>query len=113
VDHVGSAIAGRRSDFATYHGHRNLVWTYVKDMPAPLFWLYLPLHLLVSLAAIAVCAARGQLGVVLRAKRDALRALPDMLAERRRIQGARVVGARELRAVMAKGFYALWSRGAS
>ncbi|MGB7541517.1 MAG: glycosyltransferase family 2 protein [Burkholderiales bacterium] len=113
VDHVGSAIAGRRSDFATYHGHRNLVWTYVKDMPAPLFWLYLPLHLLANLAAIAVCAARGQFGVILRAKRDALRALPAMLAERRRIQGARVVGARELRAVMAKGFCALWSRSAS
>ena len=52
VDHVSSGITGRRSDFATYYGHRNLVWTYVKDMPGRLFWLYLPLHLLMNLVAI-------------------------------------------------------------
>ena len=32
--HVGSGTTGgQNSDFAVYHGHRNLVWTYVKDMP--------------------------------------------------------------------------------
>ena len=39
VYHVGSATTGgRRGDFAVYHGHRNLVWTYVKNMPDILFW---------------------------------------------------------------------------
>jgi GT2 family glycosyltransferase len=110
VDHVGSAITGVRSAFSTYHGHRNLVWTYVKNMPSALFWLYLPLHLLQNLAAIALCAARGQLGVILRAKRDALRALPEILAERRRIQRSRIATSRDLRAVMARGLRALISR---
>ena len=32
--HLGAATAGRESDFAVYHAHRNLVWTYVKNMPA-------------------------------------------------------------------------------
>jgi len=100
VHHVSGGIAGRRSDFATYHGQRNLVWTYVKDMPGALFWLFLPLHLLMNAAAVAVCAARGQLGVVLRAKRDALRGLGAAIVQRRAIQAARRAGARELLAVM-------------
>lgn len=103
IDHVGSGITGRRSDFATYHGHRNLVWTYVKNMPGALFWLFLPLHLLFNLASIAVCAARGQLGVILRAKRDALRGLGAALAQRREIQAGRRAGARALLAVMSFG----------
>ncbi len=110
VDHVSSGIAGRRSDFSTYHGHRNLVWTYFKDMPAPLFWLYLPMHLVANLLAIAVCAGRGQLGVILRAKRDALAGLPRVLRERRVVQARRRAGAGAVRAAMARGLGALAGR---
>jgi Glycosyl transferase family 2 len=28
--------------------HRNFVWTYAKNMPAPLAWIYLPQHVLVN-----------------------------------------------------------------
>ena len=49
VRHVGSAVTSRRSPFSLYHGHRNLVGTYVKNMPGPLFWFYLPQHLLLNL----------------------------------------------------------------
>ena len=38
VEHVGSATTHRNSDFAVYHGNRNLVWTYFKNMPGILFW---------------------------------------------------------------------------
>ena len=48
VHHVGSASTGKKSDFSIYYGHRNLVWTYFKDMPSTLFWLYLPLHIVVN-----------------------------------------------------------------
>jgi GT2 family glycosyltransferase len=105
VHHVSSGITGRRSDFATYHGHRNLVWTYVKDMPWLLFWLFLPLHLALNILSIATGAPRGQLGVVLRAKRDALRGLGQVLRQRRRIQHGRAVGLRSLLAVMDWGLF--------
>jgi len=36
VHHVGSASSGKLSDFVVYHGHRNLVWTFFKDMPISL-----------------------------------------------------------------------------
>ena len=110
VDHVSSGITGKRSDFATYYGHRNLVWTFVKDMPGPLFWRYLPLHLLMNVAAIVVCALRGQLGVILRAKLAALAGLPQAIRQRRGIQASRSVRPEALRAVMARGLRPLWSR---
>lgn len=90
VRHVGSAFSGgRHSDFAVYHGHRNLVWTYVKNMPGLLFWLLLPVHLLANLIMVLWLAARGQGAVALRAKRDALLGIPRMWAKRRRIQAGR------------------------
>jgi GT2 family glycosyltransferase len=88
VRHVGSAVTGRGSDFAVYHGHRNLVWTWAKDMPWPLLFAYLPAHLLVNLVSLAYFTARGRGGAILRAKRDALRALPDVLRRRRQVQAA-------------------------
>ena len=100
VRHVGSGIAGWRSEFATYHGQRNMVWTYVKDMPGALFWLFLPLHLLMNAVSVVVCASRGQLGVVLRAKRDALYELGAAIEQRRAIQAGRRASLRELLAVM-------------
>ncbi len=59
--HVGSGTTGgQHSDFAVYHGHRNLVWTYVKDMPGVLFWVFLPLHLAMNLVVLVVFTLRGQ-----------------------------------------------------
>jgi GT2 family glycosyltransferase len=103
VLHMGSAIAGRTSDFTTFHSQRNLVWTYAKNMPSPLVWVYLPMHLLVNVTALAAYSLRGQAGVVWRAKRDAVRGLPPILAERRRLQASRRARARDLRRLMGKG----------
>jgi GT2 family glycosyltransferase len=58
--HVGSGTTGgQHSDFALYHGHRNLVWTFVKDMPGVLFWIFLPLHVVLNLVSIVWFILRG------------------------------------------------------
>jgi GT2 family glycosyltransferase len=103
VLHVGSPSTGRTSDFTIFHAQRNMVWTYARNMPTPLVWLYLPEHLLVNLVALAAYSLRGQARVVWRAKRDALRALPGVLAERRRLQAQRRADAWELRRLMGRG----------
>lgn len=91
VHHVGSGITGgQNSDFAVYHGHRNLVWTFVKDMPGLLFWLLLPLHVMLNLVSIVWFAFRGQGRVVWRAKRDAFLGLPKMWRKRQQIQKSRI-----------------------
>jgi GT2 family glycosyltransferase len=103
VLHVGSSSTGRTSDFTVFHAQRNMVWTYAKNMPTPLVWIYLPEHLLVNLVALAGYSLRGQGRVIWRAKREAFRVLPQVLAERRRLQAERRVGAWELRRLMGKG----------
>jgi GT2 family glycosyltransferase len=103
VYHVGSATAGKESDFVVYHGHRNLVWTYVKDMPGALFWLYLPLHIAANIAMVVRYGLRGRWAVMLRAKRDALKSLPLMWKKRRAIQARRRARAWELRKLMEQG----------
>jgi GT2 family glycosyltransferase len=101
--HLGAATAGRESDFAVYHAHRNLVWTYVKDMPSGLLWLYLPHHLFVNVLTLAWFSVRGHPRAIFRAKLDALRGLPRVVAARRRVQARRRVDAREVRRAMARG----------
>ena len=90
VEHVGGASSGgERSDFATFHGHRNLVWTFVKNMPGPLLFLLLPLHLFATCAALALSPLRGRAGVVVRAKWAALVGLGEVLRSRAAVQRER------------------------
>ncbi len=97
VHHVGSATTGGQdSDFALYHGHRNLVWTFAKDMPGILFWLLLPLHLALNIVSIIWFVLRGRGRVILRAKRDALLGLPKMWHKRKHIQKNRVASIGEI-----------------
>lgn len=110
VRHVGSAITGRRSDFSVYHGHRNLVWTFFKNMPGGLFWLYLPLHFLLNLASIVAYCFSGRAGAILRAKRDALRGMGGIWAARKAIQAERTVPSWEINRLMAKSLIALIRR---
>lgn len=91
VLHLGSATTGGQdSDFAVYHGHRNLVWTFVKNMPGVLFWLLLPLHLLLNFASLLLFSLRGRYALIARAKYHALLGLPGMWRKRRHIQRNRV-----------------------
>jgi GT2 family glycosyltransferase len=103
VHHMGSATTGgQHSDFAVYHGHRNLVWTFVKDMPGVLFWLLLPLHVVMNLATILWFTLKGRGGVILRAKRDALLGLPKMWRKRHAVQSTRIATVREIWRLMDK-----------
>ena len=87
VHHVGSGTTGGQdSDFAIYHGHRNMVWAFVKNMPGVLFWLLLPLHLALNFATVAFFIKKGQGSVILQAKRDAVLGLPLVWKKRRKIQ---------------------------
>lgn len=89
VFHEGSALTGWRSNFSTYHGHRNLEWVFLKNTPDCLLALYLPGHLLLMLAAMIRCARRGQLRIFMKAKADAILGLTKVLQKRRGIQASR------------------------
>jgi GT2 family glycosyltransferase len=113
VRHVGSALSGRESDFTLYHSYRNLLWTYLKNMPSPLVWLYLPHCVLMNGLILGGYLLRGRGRVIASAYRDALRQLPRVIRERRAIQSRRVVSALELRRnleVGSSGYLAAFGR---
>ncbi len=110
VKHIGSVTTGgQHSDFAVYYGHRNLVWTYVKDMPGVLFWVFLPLHLLLNIVTLFWFSTKGQAGVIFRAKQDAVRGIPAMWRKRRSIQASRVATYGDVLRVMNRRLLR-WSR---
>ena len=102
VYHVGSASTGNDSDFSIYHGYRNLVWTFFKDMPIPLFWIYLPHHILMIMYKSAVFLIRRKRSIILKSQIDAFLALPAVLRKRKKVQQMRTVSSREIRRVMTK-----------
>jgi GT2 family glycosyltransferase len=106
VHHVGSASTGKASDFAFYHGHRNLVWTFFKDMPLALFWYYLPLHMLMNIYLSASFLLKENRSIVLKSKVDAFRALPAVLRKRKQVQKMRTVSSREISRTMVKEIFA-------
>jgi GT2 family glycosyltransferase len=97
VRHVGSATTGgQQGDFPVYHGHRNLVWAYVKNMPGLLLWTLLPLHLLLNAFTLLWFTLKGRGPVIARAKADAIRGLPAAWRKRREVQAGRVASVREI-----------------
>lgn len=103
VHHVGSASTGKLSDFVVYYGHRNLVWTFMKDMPDALFWLFLPLHFAMNIFFLFSFIFRGRARAIFRAKRDAFLNIFSALKKRKMIQKARTVSSREIYRFMRKG----------
>jgi N-acetylglucosaminyl-diphospho-decaprenol L-rhamnosyltransferase len=89
VYHEGSGITGQLGGFAIYHGHRNRLWAYFRNMPALLLVVTLPAQMTLSIMLIFYFAFKGGGGPYLRAMRDAIAGLPQALADRRRIQATR------------------------
>jgi GT2 family glycosyltransferase len=94
VSHVGGGSqGGDRNDFAGFHGHRNLVWCFVKNMPPPLLWACLPAHLLQSIVILAVSVTRGEFRGIVKAKWHALIGLPKCWRKRQFVQAKNRVSA--------------------
>lgn len=103
VHHVGSATFGVRSDFAFYYSHRNLVWTFIQNMPTALLWRYLPAHILANLIYVIYYTLWGRGKVLWKAKWDALRGLPRAFKKRRNIQADRRISNTDLLRLMERG----------
>ncbi len=103
VQHIGSASTGKRSDYSVYYGYRNLIWTFIKNMPAPLFWLFLPLHIGTLFFFVIYLTIRGQGQVIIKAIFDAMRGLPIALRKRKIIQKNVKIRAGDLLKVMSTG----------
>jgi GT2 family glycosyltransferase len=108
VHHLGSASSGVGSGFAVYHGHRNLEWLFVKNMPGPLLWRYLPLHLVTWPLLLLWFSARGRGRSFVRAKWHAVRGMPEAWRARARVQALRIRTTDEIHALLDRS--SLWKR---
>ena len=98
VRHAGSAISGRSSAFSVFHGVRNGVWTYVKNMPGGLLLLTCPVWLVGSLMLLARGAARGVFVPTWRGFVAAFAGLGPALAARKQLRVRRRVSVAHLAA---------------
>jgi GT2 family glycosyltransferase len=101
VAHVGGGSHGTRTAFAEFHGARNRTWTFVKCMPAQLFWPLLPVHLTACAAAAAAALVSGRGDAAWRGLAAALGNLQPVWETRRRVQRARTVSWRDIGGALA------------
>lgn len=78
VYHVGSGITGNASSFSTYHGTRNRIWTYVKNMPPAMLLVTLPVHIVLTAYLLVRNAFTPRFGPMLRGVRDGIRGIADV-----------------------------------
>ncbi|MEQ1780884.1 MAG: glycosyltransferase family 2 protein [Hyphomonadaceae bacterium] len=98
VRHAGSAISGRASAFSVFHGVRNGVWTYVKNMPGGLLLLTSPVWFIGSLMLLVRGALRGVFVPTWRGFVAAFAGLGPALAARNKLRARRRVSVAHLAA---------------
>ena len=92
VRHVGSASSGVSSAFAVFHGTRNRMWTFFKNMPGLAMWLLLPLHLALTGYQFIGAIRRKVMKAYIKGYWQGLTGLPGLMKERGRIQTERRIG---------------------
>ncbi len=83
VRHVGSASSDKVSGFAEYHGARNRLWTFLRDMPTVLMPIALPAHILVIAYVFLRSSTRDMRDARWRGLKDGWAGRKAFIAERR------------------------------
>ncbi|HEY3277714.1 MAG TPA: glycosyltransferase family 2 protein [Syntrophorhabdaceae bacterium] len=97
VIHKVTASIGYMSDIQVYYTLRNAEFVRMKNIPLSVLAVCFPAFVCGIISEFAFFVLKHGRGIIyLKAKRDALKALPHMLEKRRRIMSARKVGSREL-----------------
>ncbi len=100
VYHVGGGSTESRAEFSLYHTHRNLIWTFFKDMPTILLVLFMPLHLATNLGVVFLSMIKKRGLVLARANLDAFKAIKPVLRKRKDIQKYRKISSVALLSAM-------------
>ncbi len=87
IDHISSGTSNKVSGFAVYHGTRNRIWTFIKNMPLPLLILFLPFHILANLSYLVWAIFRkGRFVPTLKGIIDAIKGLYPIIKARKKVQ---------------------------
>jgi hypothetical protein len=100
VYHAVGGTSSKLGGFSRYHSSKNFILLYTKNMPASLFWQYLPLFLLQWLRWLASGTMRGHLWSFLKGWLVAMLLMPKVLIKRRHIQKARKIPVKYIKDVL-------------
>ncbi|RYZ14855.1 MAG: glycosyltransferase family 2 protein [Alphaproteobacteria bacterium] len=89
IRHAGSAVTGRSSYFSVFHGVRNGVWTYAKNMPGGWLILTLPIWFIGAVLLLLRGLARGVFRPTWNGFMAGLAGLGPMLKSRRELRKRR------------------------
>ena len=97
VDHISSGLSAKIPEFAIYHGTRNRIWTFFKNMPWPLLILLTPFHIGANLAYLGWALFRkGRFKPTWRGVRHGISGLPQTFRDRKAVQKTRLIGSAEM-----------------
>lgn len=99
------STSGEYSDFILYHGVRNSIWMVAKSIPCSVALARLPWIAALHVGIILRHLLQGRVRTLIRLYADALRGLPRVLRERKRVQGSRRVTLAEFRSHIDRKFY--------
>jgi len=103
--HVANATSRRLSDLHVYYHSRNLEFVWMKNMPLGLMLRFAHHKIIQEFGSFFyLCVRHGKWKPFFRAKRDALRMLPSMLAKRKQIQTRRRVPNHYVRSTLTSMF---------
>jgi GT2 family glycosyltransferase len=108
--HIGSAVTGKHSDFSLYHGHRNLEWTYIKNMPASLIRRHWWQHALMFFISVTVLSLKYRSTAVLRGKISAVYGIRRVLRQRASVQATKRCTDEQLAAAMSTCWWRAYRR---
>lgn len=100
VRHAGGALSGRVSEFALFHGARNRIWGYVKNMPGWSLWATLPGHVAITLLILGRGLMNGRFRDTWHGVKAGLGGLEPFWRDRRAQESARKVSTSRLLAIM-------------
>ena len=89
IRHVGSAISGTASDFSVFHGARNGLWTYIKNMPGLFLVITFPFWVAGTVLILLRGIVTGRFTATAKGLAAAFRDLRPALAARRDLQRRR------------------------
>lgn len=100
--HHVSATSSKLGNFSRYHSIKNFLIIYTKNMPAKLYWKYLPKYLYQFMRTTARSTINFQLHIWLKALIVFLAYLPSILKDRFDIQRSRQLSVSEVDALLYK-----------
>jgi GT2 family glycosyltransferase len=93
---IGATSGGGTSPFTRYHFTKNQWYVYIKNMPAPLFWRYLPRFVALQILFYCNSFRKGLGWATTKGYGRTIVTLPQMLAKRRQILRSSVLSVRQI-----------------